>query len=80
MKVKFLLPWQGSSVGDIIELVPFLTDDLINRGIVEPYVDESKQDAKVTKLENEVAELKRKLAKQIDTAPNKQVKRPVKKK
>lgn len=68
MKVRFLLEWQGSKVGDIGEFVPFITDDLLERKIVEPYVDESKNDAKIKKQAQEIAKLKRKL-KQVDAAP-----------
>ncbi len=70
MKVRFLVPWQGSKVGDIGEFVPFITDDLLRRKIVEPYVDESKKDDKIKKQADEIAKLRKQLkAKQIKAAP-----------
>jgi len=80
MQVRFLKPWQGSSIGDVCEFVPFITEDLLSRKIVEPYVKDDKRDAKIEKLAKENASLKRKL-KQIDTAPvDKQLKGAVVKK
>lgn len=78
MQVKFLKEWQGSSVGDISEFVSFITDDLIARGIVEPYVDESKKDAEIEKQALEIAKLKKQV-KELKAAPvDKQVKNAVK--
>ena len=37
MLVEFLKPWQGSKVGDVLDIVEsFATHDLIPRGIVKP--------------------------------------------
>lgn len=66
MQVQFLKEWQGSKVGEIVEFLPFISDDLIARKIAEPYVDESKKDAQIKKLQAEIDELK---SKQIDAAP-----------
>lgn len=68
MKVKFLAEWQGSKVGDIGEFVPFITDDLLKRKIVEPYLDESKKDATIKKQAQEIDKL-RKQVKDIKAAP-----------
>jgi len=76
MKVQFLTEWQGSQVGEVAEFAPFMTNDLINRKIVKPYIDESKKDAQIKDLQTEVAGLKRKLAKEVRSAPvDKQVKK-----
>lgn len=76
MQIKFLHDWQGSRVGDIGEFVPFITEDLIERKIAEPYVDESNKDSKIRKQAAEITKLRRQLkaTKQIDAAPrNKQL-------
>jgi len=81
MQVRFLKEWQGSQPGEIGEFVPFLTEDLLSRKIVEPYIDESKKDAEIAELKREMAKLKRQLAKSIDSAPvDKQLKRAGQKK
>ena len=71
MKVRFLVPWQGSEVGDVGEFVPFITDDLLSRKIVEPYPDEA-QDRKLKDQAAEIAALKKernKLKKELKAAP-----------
>ncbi len=75
MEVEFLVPWQGSKVGDIGEFVPFITDDLLKRKIVKP-ASTSEQDT-IKKQAAEITKLKKQLkaAKQIAAAPiDKQVK------
>lgn len=83
MKVRFLQEWQGSSIGEVSEFVPFITDDLLKRGIVEPYTGDSKKDAEIEELKAEIAEskkenasLKGKLTKAFAAPPvDKQVKK-----
>jgi len=74
-KVKFLIEWRGSQVGDIEEWLPFITNDLLNRKIVEPYLDESKKDEQIKKQADEIVKLKKNLAKKVEAATvDKQVK------
>ena len=76
MQVRFLIEHQGHQVGEIGEFVPFYTDDLLNRKIVEPYLEESKKDEEIKKQAAEIADLRKQLkAKKVNAAPiDKQVK------
>lgn len=75
MRVKFVLPWQGSQPGDIGEYASFITDDLIARKIAEPYIENDKRDAEIAELKKQNAILKGRLTKQTRAAPvDKQVK------
>ena len=68
MKVKFLLDWNGSEVGDELEIEDSDIFQLIPRKIVEPVT--TKEQAEIKKQADEIANLKKQLAaKQIDAAP-----------
>ena len=68
MLVKFLKDWNGSKVGDELELLDdFCKGDLIPRGIVEPVTTE--EQAKIKEQADEIVKLK----KQLTQAKNKQV-------
>lgn len=75
MEVRFLQDYRGYKEGEVHEFVPFITDDYLNRKLVEPYVEDDKKDAEIVELKKQNAILKGKLTKQINAAAvDKQVK------
>jgi len=78
-KVTFLEDYRGYKVGDVVEFVQFMADDLLSRNLVEPYTEDDKKDAEIAELKKENAVLKGTRTKQVNAANvDKQVKNAAK--
>ncbi len=79
MKVRFLQDERGYKKDSVHEFVPWRTDDLLKRKLVEPYIEDDKKDAEIADLKKENATLKDKLTKAMNAAlVDKQVKHAAK--